>query len=176
MRNTFLLHALPEVLQLEGGYSDNPNDSGGPTNRGITQAVYNEYRKSHNLQITSVKYITPSEVADIYKSNYWDVINGDLLPFPIDWVTFDAAVNMGPVTAEHFLDAALELPASAGVDAKVIADAKAACTTQAGTHTLKEKELSLRIARYHEIADTYAHDQVFLQGWLNRVSELDKAS
>jgi len=31
-------HALQVVLDHEGGYVDHPNDPGGATNRGVTQA------------------------------------------------------------------------------------------------------------------------------------------
>lgn len=34
---------LKFVLLREGGYSNNPNDKGGETNKGITYQIYNSY-------------------------------------------------------------------------------------------------------------------------------------
>ena len=39
---------LAQVLHYEGGYVDHPKDPGGPTNKGITQAVYDAWRKAAN--------------------------------------------------------------------------------------------------------------------------------
>ena len=39
------VQALPVVLRFEGGYADHPNDPGGATNKGITQAVFDAYRR-----------------------------------------------------------------------------------------------------------------------------------
>ena len=37
---------LKFVLQEEGGYVNDPHDRGGETNKGITHATYDSYRKS----------------------------------------------------------------------------------------------------------------------------------
>ena len=87
--------ALKQVLKYEGGYVDHPKDPGGPTNKGITQAVYDNWRKSQNLSIQSVRGIADSEVAAIYKNLYWDRISGDSLPSGVDFAVFDFAVNSG---------------------------------------------------------------------------------
>ena len=87
--------ALKQVLKYEGGYVDHPKDPGGPTNKGVTQAVYDNWRKSQNLAIQSVRAIADSEVAAIYKNLYWDRISGDLLPSGDDFAVFDYAVNSG---------------------------------------------------------------------------------
>ncbi len=87
--------ALKQVLKYEGGYVDHPKDPGGPTNKGVTQAVYDNWRKSQNLSIQSVRAIADSEVAAIYKNLYWDRISGDLLPSGVDFAVFDFAVNSG---------------------------------------------------------------------------------
>ena len=87
--------ALKQVLKYEGGYVDHPKDPGGPTNKGVTQAVYDDWRKSQNLPTQSVRNIADSEVAAIYKNLYWDRISGDLLPSGVDFAVFDYAVNSG---------------------------------------------------------------------------------
>jgi lysozyme family protein len=87
--------ALKQVLKYEGGYVDHPKDPGGPTNKGVTQAVYDSWRKSQNLPTQSVRSISDAEVASIYRNLYWDKIHGDDLPSGVDFAVFDYAVNSG---------------------------------------------------------------------------------
>ena len=95
--------ALKQVLKYEGGYVDHPKDPGGPTNKGVTQAVYDNWRKSQNLPTQSVRAIADSEVAAIYKNLYWDRVSGDLLPSGVDFAVFDFAVNSGVSRAAKML-------------------------------------------------------------------------
>ena len=94
---------LAQVLKYEGGYVDHPKDPGGPTNKGVTQAVYDSWRKSQNLPTQSVRAIADSEVAAIYKNLYWDRISGDNLPSGVDFAVFDYAVNSGVSRAAKML-------------------------------------------------------------------------
>lgn len=91
--------ALLWVLAHEGGYVNHPKDPGGATNMGVTQRVYDGYRKRKRLPVQSVRAIESSEVAEIYKSQYWDAVRGDDLPSGLDYAVFDYAVNSGPVRA-----------------------------------------------------------------------------
>jgi len=97
--------ALKQVLKYEGGYVDHPKDPGGPTNKGVTQAVYDSWRKSQNLPTQSVRVIADSEVAAIYKNLYWDRVSGDNLPDGVDFAVFDFAVNSGVSRAAKYLQA-----------------------------------------------------------------------
>jgi len=97
--------ALKQVLKYEGGYVDHPKDPGGPTNKGVTQAVYDSWRKSQNLPTQSVRAIADSEVAAIYKNLYWDRVSGDDLPAGVDFAVFDYAVNSGVSRAAKTLQA-----------------------------------------------------------------------
>lgn len=106
MRENFLA-CLKEVLRHEGGYVNHPQDAGGATNFGVTQATYDGYRRRRNLLPRSVKLITADEVADCYRSQYWDKVCGDQLPKGIDFCVFDAAVNSGAPRAEKWLQQAI---------------------------------------------------------------------
>ena len=97
--------ALKQVLKYEGGYVDHPKDPGGPTNKGVTQAVYDNWRKSQNLSTQSVRAIADSEVAAIYRQEYWDRVRGDDLPSGVDFAVFDYAVNSGVSRAAKTLQA-----------------------------------------------------------------------
>jgi lysozyme family protein len=91
--------SLALLLAHEGGFSNNPRDPGGPTNKGITQKVYDRYRTRKNAAVQSVHLISDAEVADIYRNNYWLAVKGDSVPSGVDYAMFDYAVNSGVTQA-----------------------------------------------------------------------------
>lgn len=91
------------VLAHEGGFVNHPKDPGGATNQGITQKVYDGYRRLQGLALQSVKFITPDEVARIYDRQYWRLVKGDELPLGLDYAVFDFAVNSGVSRAVRYL-------------------------------------------------------------------------
>lgn len=95
--------SLALTLAHEGGYVNHPSDPGGPTNRGVTQRVYDAYRKYYGQKQRSVKHIDDSEVAEIYNKHYWKLIRGDSLPIGLDYAVFDFAVNSGVSRATRYL-------------------------------------------------------------------------
>lgn len=99
--------ALALMLAHEGGYSNHPKDPGGATNRGVTQRVYDGYRRLKGLSLRSVRHIEDGEVQDIYKRNYWNMVRADELPAGLDYAVFDFAVNSGVSRAIKFLQAGL---------------------------------------------------------------------
>jgi lysozyme family protein len=99
--------SLQLVLLSEGGYVNHPKDPGGATNKGVTQRVYDAYRKAIDAPPQSVKLISAGEVGSIYKDSYWQPIRGDELPAGVDYVVFDYAVNSGTVKAAKALQEAL---------------------------------------------------------------------
>lgn len=89
--------SLALVLRAEGGYVDNPKDPGGPTNKGITLKTYQAFKPGVTKQ--DLQNISDEDVTDIYKKNYWDAVDGDMLATGIDYCVFDYAVNSGPSRA-----------------------------------------------------------------------------
>lgn len=87
--------ALRHVLTFEGGYVNHPSDPGGATNRGITQATYDSWRRSQGLETRSVKHIHETEVERIYFEQYWLKVGAHQLPPALAFVVFDTAVNSG---------------------------------------------------------------------------------
>jgi lysozyme family protein len=104
--------SLPFVLRWEGGFVDHPKDPGGRTNKGVTQRVYDDWRRRQGLPQRDVKAIEEAEVQQIYESGYWIPPRCDLLGRQLDLVQFDTAVNMGPGRAVRLLQAAV----GAGID------------------------------------------------------------
>jgi lysozyme family protein len=120
MNNNFE-KALALVLEHEGGYVDHPKDPGGATNKGVTQAVYNAYRKVRGRGMQSVKFITEYELRAIYKFQYWDKVHGDFLPTGLDYAVFDFAVNSGVGRASKYLQAVLGVDQDGQIGARTLA-------------------------------------------------------
>ena len=91
--------ALALLLEEEGGWSDHPNDRGGKTMWGITQATYDAWRKKKKRPLQTVRNVRKEEARELYESEYWKTSGCDRLPWPISYITFDAAVNSGPSRA-----------------------------------------------------------------------------
>lgn len=114
--------ALALVLAHEGGYVNHPKDPGGATNKGVTQRVYNAWRKLSGLPAQSVANITPGEAAAIYKQQYWNPIQGDKLPTGVDYAVFDFAVNSGVDRASRYLQAAIGADVDGHIGALTMVD------------------------------------------------------
>lgn len=107
--------SLKLVLAHEGGYVNHPRDPGGATDKGVTQRVYDAYRKVQGLPLKSVRGITLGEAAAIYRQQYWQAVQGDKLPAGIDYAVFDFAVNSGVSRASRYLQLCLGV----GVDGHI---------------------------------------------------------
>lgn len=154
------------VLVYEGGRVNNPKDPGGRTNQGVTQRVYDADRKSNGLPTRSVYYMTPAERDAIYRSRYWDVIRGDELPAGVDLVTYDGAVNSGPVQSVKWLQHALGIAADGHIGAVTIQ----AANDHPDHDTLVAEILAYRLG-FLKSLHTWS---TFGGGWGKRVANLKK--
>src|SRR6185437_16377169 len=69
--------ALAFTLAEEGGFSDNPADPGGATNKGITLATFREYQPG--ATVDELRAISDADVWRIYRLGYWNHMRcGDL--------------------------------------------------------------------------------------------------
>lgn len=111
MTTSGFARSLPPVLVYEGGKVNLASDPGGKTNQGVIQRVYTAWRKAHGQPSADVYDMTNAERDAIYRSQYWDAVQGDKLPDGIDFVVFDGAVNSGPIQSIKWLQRALGVTA-----------------------------------------------------------------
>lgn len=95
---------IPRILKHEGGFVNHPNDPGGATNKGITIATFRRYIK-RNGTVAELKAMTDAQAIEVYKRQYWDAVQADLLPVGVDYAVADFAVNSGPSRAAKHLQA-----------------------------------------------------------------------
>lgn len=94
-----------QLMRFEGGFSDHPQDTGGPTNYGITEHV----ARAHGY-IGDMRDMPIESAKKIYQRLYWDACRCDDLPAEVRYDVFDAAVNSGPAQSIKWLQRALGVP------------------------------------------------------------------
>ena len=159
--------ALKRVLVHEGGYVNHPADPGGATNKGVTQRVYDGWRRRHGKPVRSVKGITGDEVAAIYRQQYWDAIRADELPAGVDYCTFDAAVNSGPGQAAKWLQRALSVSDDGQIGEATLAAARSQDAPKVINGSCDRRLSMLRGLR------TF---RTFGAGWTRRVADVRKVA
>jgi len=164
-----LTEALKFTLKWEGGFTNDPVDPGGATNKGIIQSVYNRYRRRKGLDIRSVKNLTEQEMLEIYEKDYWDLVRAKYLKSPLGLVMFDTCVNMGPSGSISRLQMALGLKVT-GSWTKEISEVIHTCDAGAIALQICRLRFAKRYARVKEDE----RQRKFLRGWLNRDNDLAK--
>lgn len=160
--------ALKHVLAMEGGFTDDPHDPGGPTNKGITLEVFARW-KSVTVEATSrarlvedLKRIPDDVVRAIYEARYWRPGRCQELPAQISLFHFDACVNHGVTGAARLLQAALGVASDGEIGPKTLAAVK-----QRATSEVLDAYAEVRRARYRSLP----HFWRFGRGWLARVEK-----
>jgi lysozyme family protein len=175
---------LDELIAREGGYSNNPADTGGATNWGITQAV----ARAQGYQ-GDMRNLPRDEAKDIYRRIYWLRPRFDEVAKRVPRVAeelFDTGVNMGPSVAATFLQRALTAlnrskrdypdltpdgqigPATLGA-----LDGYMKARGAKGEDVLLKALEALQGERYIRLAEARPANEAFLYGWLaNRIGNV----
>jgi lysozyme family protein len=160
--------ALKRILKHEGGFVNDPLDSGGMTNLGVTKRVWEEF-VGHPVSEADMRALTPEKVGSMYKLKYWNPSYCEVLPKGLDYVVFDFAVNAGTGRSVKTLQQAIGCVADGVIGPK----------TMAAINDAEPKDLIAKFsdarADFYQGIVTRKPDQVrFIKGWLNRVEESRK--
>ncbi len=167
--------ALRHVLEMEGGYTDDPIDPGGPTNKGITLKVFCRHTgrlldaRTRAERIAELRAISDERVAEIYEQRYWRRSRAAEMPAAIGFMHFDASVNHGPTGAARLLQSALNaLVPDIEIDGE-IGPLTIAAVRRADTAVLLGAYADARRRKYRSLR----HFWKFGRGWLNRVARTE---
>ena|ERR1044071_4761320 len=101
MRTTITFDAVfDRLIGHEGGYVNNPKDPGGETKWGISKRAY------PHLDIAN---LTRDDARVIYRTDFWNEIEADVLPGSVAYQLFDFAVNSGIKVAIRYFQRALNV-------------------------------------------------------------------
>lgn len=90
--------AISLILEHEGGYVNDPDDSGGETNFGISKKSYPD---------EDIANLTQDRAKVIYRRDYWDGQWENIESQDLATALLDASVNMGRVPAVRLLQKAV---------------------------------------------------------------------
>jgi lysozyme family protein len=133
------------------------------TNLGVTKRTWEDWVK-REVDENEMRALTPAAVLNLYKHQYWNRLNCDLLPAGVDYAAFDCAVNMGVGTAARYLQEAVGVEADGQVGPKTIDACKRVSAAE-----IIDRMSDLRMAKY-EALPTFP---VFGKGWQRRVNEVE---
>jgi hypothetical protein len=156
--------ALEFTLQWEGGQANHVDDLGGRTNRGITQATYDQWTASQGEQRRDVFGLTLDQAMLIYKSQYWQLgALSEQLHDALEVVHFDTCVMHGVTGGVIFLQELFGLLQDGVYGPKTQAALLANNNLQSAL-----KYCDNRIAYRYRRCQEDGSQRTFLEGWLNR--------
>lgn len=163
------------VLDQEGGWGNDPNDSGGETVFGISR---NNWPKWDGWSLVDALKGTPGfpdnvnqnpalliSAKNFYQKEFWQACQCDSLPWPIDLCVFDTAVNEGIGEAGRILQILVEVTADGDIgDVTITATFKKPPTAK--------RYLMKRLTAYTRVIMAKPNDMVFADDWHKRVLDL----
>lgn len=176
------------TAKWEGGLSDDAADSGGLTKFGVDLAMMRDIASTQAgrdtldrmgiiLPVTrnTIKNLTETQAASIYRWQAWEALNLDLIPLRPAVVLYDAAVNSGPRQSVKFAQRGYNACVAYGqpLDADgILGPATRKAMQQADTDKILMAMLDQREKFFNDLVAAKPSQEVFLRGWLNRVTDL----
>ena len=157
---------IAEILQQEGGFVNNPADSGGATNLGITKATLADFREAAVTE-DDVRNLTKDEAQEIYRAKYWNVMRCNDLSPGIDLMVFDFGVNAGPQRSVKLLQKVAGVTTDGSVGPITLAAIRAADPA-----ALISRFAQGRMEHYRSLR---SFDD-FGRGWTNRTEAVREAA
>lgn len=148
--------AFDLLMNIEGGYVDDPNDKGGKTKYGISQKSY---------PFIDIASLTIDKAKEIYKRDYWDRCKCDFLPDALSVAVFDFAVNSGVKTSIKILQQALGVKADG-----IIGNQTIGAANRLPLRKVLDDFMWRRLLYLIKLKDF----KYFGGGWTNRVDKVKK--
>lgn len=154
--------SLDFVLKEEGGFVNDPRDSGGMTNLGVTKVVWEAW-VGHPVDERVMRNLTPEYVKPMYEQKYWKPSGCDTLPKGLDYAVFDFAVNAGPGRSVKTLQQSIGCVPDGMLGPRVIS-----ALANSNIRNVVEKFCAAR-EDYYKSLKTFP---VFGKGWLARTERV----
>jgi lysozyme family protein len=152
--------AFDILMTHEGGFSYRPfsDDPGGATKYGVTEKVARA-----NGYVGKMEDFTLDFAKQIYRKDYWDACQCDVMPDSIRYPLFDAAVNSGVAQSIKWLQSAVGVK-SDGIMGSVTKQS----VNMAAPQVLRQKMLGIRLRFMTGLSNWSAN----AKGWSRRIAAI----
>lgn len=158
---------VPYILRWEGGFVNDPADSGGATNLGVTIATFRQFY-GEDKTTEDLIHISMKQWEHIFKTGYWDKFLGDAIRSQsVANIIVDWAWMSGVKRVTKRVQKILGVKADGIFGPKSLA-ALNACEPSNLFLVIK----SARVDYYKEIIGVSPQKRKFLKGWLNRLNAM----
>lgn len=153
-------------IKWEGGYVNDKNDKGGPTNRGITLSTFRAYF-GNNKTINDLKNMSNTQWLYIFKQGFYDKIkcsevkNENIQLIWCDWFWGSGSWGIKKVQTIVGVE-----------DDGIVGEKTIEAINKYNPKDLFNKIKASRIAFYYAIVKNNPSQKKFLNGWLNRVNDI----
>jgi len=159
-----------ETVYVKGYYGDLSHavtenvkgDDGGLTKFGI------DFRSHPDEDIANLTY---ARAVEIYKDEYWDKSHAEKLPWPLNLVQVDGAVNTGVGQQTKFLQRVVGVDDDGAFGPRTLA-ATLDAVNESSARLIALEVINMRQKFYKDLAFEKPEKEKFLDGWLNRLSDL----
>lgn len=164
MANIKLL--IPKILKWEGGFSNDPNDAGGATMKGVTIATFRHYYGSSRT-VAELKAITDSQWSNIFKKGYWDKVLGDsILSQSVANLLCDWVWMSGVTTPVKNIQRIVGVKDDGQFGPKTLA-----AVNGMNARNLFDRLMDKRVLYYDCIIQLWPSNAKFKKGWMNRLND-----
>lgn len=160
------------ILSWEGGFSNHPNDKGGPTNKGVTWSVWKDYAKKKGFTptIENLKAITEEQWDEIFRKSYWDPWKASqIIDQPTATMLVDWGYNSGVKTVIKNLQRYLGVVPDGVVGPKTLGALNDVPNVRRAFEDIK----SNRKIFLDNIVKRNKAQKVFYSGWMRRVNSIN---
>lgn len=158
---------VPFILSWEGGFANDPDDTGGATNKGITIGTFREVF-GKDKTVNDLKHITDAQWMAVLKKKFWD-------RWLADRIESQAVANMLVDWTWHSGSYGIKIPQrilGVKIDG-VVGEKTLAAVNAADPKSLFEELKEERKAYLTRQTVVSPRKRKFLNGWMNRVNSME---
>jgi lysozyme family protein len=171
--------AYEKILQNEGSYSNDPNDPGGETYKGVSRCSWNSWKGWQYIDLNKLRPGFPAnlekeqdlqaEVKQFYLEVFWSKINGEAINNQtVATSVFDFAVNAGAKTSTLLVQTVV----GANQDG-VLGDHTLQLLNDTDPEHFLASFALAKIVRYISIVKKRPASQKYFYGWVCRTLEAE---
>jgi type VI secretion system secreted protein VgrG len=159
---------ISHVVQLEGGKVNDPDDSGGKTNFGITQATFSSFKRAGlipSIRANDVYDLSRDDAFVFYEAYARRAKIDKIKSWPIKYAIFDFYVNSGS-------NAFKSITSALGSKTSSLPDTVVDEINSSNERDTFLSIIKLREDYYNEIVRRRPSQEKFLRGWMNRLNKV----